>query len=73
MAVYFSLVKLPPRVQSNIDHMQLVLLCGEKNFQEFSHAKLLAVLKVLEENGITMADKSVVKRTLYGIAGDRNY
>lgn len=74
LAVYFSLLNLPPHVRSNVDHMQLVLLCREKDFKEFGHPKvfseLLADLKLLEENGIAMADESVVKGTLYCIAGD---
>ena len=54
--------------------MQLVLLCREKDFKEFGHAtifsELLADLKVLEDDGITMADETVVKGTIYCIAGD---
>lgn len=74
LAVYFSLLNMPPHVRSNTDHMQLVLLCREKDFKEFGHAKvfseLLADLKLLGENGITMEDESVVKGALYCIAGD---
>lgn len=51
--------------------MQLVLLCREKDFTEFGHAKvfseLVADLKVLEESGITTDE--TVKGTLYCIAG----
>lgn len=72
LAVYFSLLNLPPHIRSTVDHMQLVLLCREKDFTEFGHAKvfsqLVADLKVLEESGIT-ADKTV-RGTLYCIAGD---
>ncbi|XP_028817922.1 uncharacterized protein LOC114769244 isoform X4 [Denticeps clupeoides] len=54
--------------------MQLVFLCREKDFKEFGHNKvfseLLADLRVLEEKGITIVDKSVVKGALYCIAGD---
>lgn len=74
LAVYFSLLNMPPHVRSNVDHMQLVLLCREKDFKEFGHAKvfseLLTDLKQLEENGITMGDELVVKGALYCIAGD---
>ncbi|KAL7837366.1 hypothetical protein SRHO_G00270770 [Serrasalmus rhombeus] len=46
----------------------------EKDFKEFGHAKvfskLVADLNVLEETGITIADETVVKGTLYCIAGD---
>ncbi|XP_032440389.1 uncharacterized protein LOC116733690 [Xiphophorus hellerii] len=73
-AVYFSLLNMPPHVRSNTDHMQLVLLCREKDFKEFGHSRvfseLLTDLKILEENGITMADESVAKGALYRIAGD---
>ncbi len=74
LAVYFSLLDKPPHVRSNGDHMQLFLLCREKDFKEFGHAKvfseLLTSLKQLEENWITMGDKLVVKGALYCIAGD---
>ncbi|CAI5685968.1 unnamed protein product [Oreochromis niloticus] len=74
LAVYFSLLNIPPHARSNADHMQLVLLCREKDFKEFGHenvfSELLTDLKVLEENGITVADKPVVKGALYCIAGD---
>jgi len=74
LAVYFCLLNMPPHVRSNTDHMQLVLLCREKDFKEFGHSKvfseLLTDLKLLEENGITLADESVVKGALYCIAGD---
>lgn len=74
LAVYFSLLNIPPHSRLNPDHMQLVLLCREKDFKEFGHDKafseLLTDLKILEENGITIVDKSVVKGALYSIAGD---
>ncbi|XP_058268078.1 uncharacterized protein LOC131366977 [Hemibagrus wyckioides] len=70
LAVYFSLLNLPPHVRSNVDHMQLVLLCREKDFKEFGHDKVFSDLQILEENGITMADETAVKGTLYCIAGD---
>ena len=74
LAVYFSLLNMPPHVRSNVDHMLLVLLCREKDFKEFGQAKvfseLLTDLKELEENGITMGDELVVKGALYCIAGD---
>lgn len=54
--------------------MQLVLLCTEKDFKNFDHAKvfseLLTDLKELEENGIIMGDKLVLKGALYCIVGD---
>ena len=69
LAVYFSQFNMPPHVRSNVDHMQLVLLCREKDFKEFGQIKvfseLLTDLKELEEYGITMGDELV-----YCIAGD---
>lgn len=74
LAVYFSLLNMTPHVQSNVDHMQVVLLCTEKDFKNFGHAKvfseMLTDLKELEENGITIGDELVVKGALYCIAGD---
>lgn len=73
LAVYFSLPNMPPQIRSNVDHMQLVLLCQEKDFKEFGHAKVFSELndlKELEANGIIMGDELVVKGALYCIAGD---
>lgn len=76
LAVYFSLLNMPPHphVRSDVDHMQLVLLCREKDFEDFGHAKvfseLLSDLRELEENGITMGDKRVLKGALHCIVGD---
>lgn len=74
LAVYLSVANLPLHVRSDTNHMSLVLLCREKDFKEFGHAKvfsnLLADLKYLEENGIPVSDETVVKGTVYCIAGD---
>lgn len=74
LAVYLSVANLPLHVRSDTNHMSLVLLCREKDFKQFGHAKvfsdLLADLKELEENGIAVSDETVVKGTLYCIAGD---
>ncbi|CAI5687008.1 unnamed protein product [Oreochromis niloticus] len=74
LAVYVSVANLPVHVRSDTDHMFLVLLCREKDFREFGHAnvfsELLTDLKELEENGIVTSDKTVVKGTLFCIAGD---
>ncbi|KAG7472949.1 hypothetical protein JOB18_038124 [Solea senegalensis] len=73
LAVYASVANLPLHVRSNTDHMLLVLLCREKDFKAFGHAKvfseLLADLKELEETGIVLSDETV-KGTLYCIGGD---
>lgn len=69
-----SVANLPLHVRSDTDYMSLVLLCREKDFKEFGHAKvfseLLGDLKELGENGIVALDTTVVKGTLYCIAGD---
>lgn len=74
MAVYPSLVNLTAHLRSNTEQMQLVMLCREKDFKDFSHesvfSELVADLKDLEENGITLSDQSHIKGTLYCIAGD---
>lgn len=74
LAVYVSDANLPVHVRSDTNHMSLVLLCREKYFKRFGHAKvfseLLTDLKDLEENGIVVSDETVVKITLYCIAGD---
>nr|XP_055048292.1 uncharacterized protein LOC129433654 [Misgurnus anguillicaudatus] len=74
LAVYVSVANLPLHVRSDTDHMSLVLLCREKDFKEFGHAKVfsefLGDLKELEENGIVTSHKTVVRGTLYCIAGD---
>lgn len=73
LAVYASVANLPLHVRSDIDHMSLVLLCREKDFKAFGHAKvfseLITDLKELEENGIVVSNE-IVKGTLFCIAGD---
>ncbi|XP_023184309.1 uncharacterized protein LOC111606963 [Xiphophorus maculatus] len=74
LAVYVSVANLPLHVRSDTDHMSLVLLCKEKDFKEFGHSKVLSELledlRLLEENGIVMVDETVVKGTVFCIAGD---
>lgn len=54
LAVYLSLVNLTVHLRSNTEHMQLVMLCREKDFKYFGHesvfSELIADLKDLEEN-----------------------
>lgn len=52
-----------PHARSNADHMHLV--GHDKVFSELQND-----LKALEESGLTMADKAIVKGALYCIAGD---
>lgn len=53
--------------------MQLIMLCREKDFKYFGHervfSELVADMKDLEENGVALSDQSVVKGSLYCIAG----
>ncbi|XP_056605722.1 uncharacterized protein LOC130424250 isoform X3 [Triplophysa dalaica] len=68
-----SLANLPPHIRSSTDHMSLVMLCREKDFKHFGHEKvfsrLIADLKDLEDNGITVAEETF-KGTVLCIAGD---
>ena len=74
LAVYFTLADIPPFNRSNIDHMQLVLLCREADFKHFGHkavfGNLIKDLKSLEETGVTLPDGNTLKGTLCAIAGD---
>lgn len=74
LAVYASVANLPLHLRSDTDHMSLVLLCREKDFKQFGHARvfseLLADLKELEDTGIVAPSETVVKGTLFCIAGD---
>lgn len=69
-----SVANLPLHVRSDMDDVSLVLLCREKDFKEFGHAKVFSELptdlKGLEENGIVASEKTVVKGTLFCAAGD---
>ena len=74
LAVYLTLGNLLPHNRSNIDHMQLVLLCREQDFKYFGHDqvlnRLLADIKDLELNGVAVGDGQKLKGTLCAIAGD---
>lgn len=73
-AVYFSLTDVAPHNRSNVDQMQLALLCREQDFKYFGHDKVFASLirdlKDLEENGLVLSDGQVYRGTLCAIAGD---
>ncbi|XP_046709098.1 uncharacterized protein LOC124388478 isoform X1 [Silurus meridionalis] len=74
LAVYLSLDNLPVHLRSNTEHVQLVMLCREKDFKDFGHesvfSELVTDLKDVEENGIALSDQSSIKGTLYCISGD---
>ena len=73
LAVYYSLADLLPHHRSNTDHIQLILLCTEKDFKEFGQEKvfgrLVEDLVDLETNGIELLGKNV-KGSVVAITGD---
>lgn len=74
LAVYMTLTDILPHYRSTIDHMQLVLLCREKDFKYFGmnnvFEPLISDLKLLGEGGILTNDGRVVKGALLAISGD---
>ena len=74
LAVYMTLADIFPHNRSNVDHMQLVLLCRETDFKTFGHAKvfsrLLTDLKKLEKDGVTVANGQTLHATVLCIVGD---
>lgn len=74
LAVYLTLSDILPHNRSNIDHMQLVLLCNEQDFKYFGPAHvfrtLIEDLKDLEENGVVVNDAKTLKASLCSIVGD---
>ncbi|KAK2827458.1 hypothetical protein Q7C36_018384 [Tachysurus vachellii] len=68
-----TLTDILPHNRSTIDHMQLVLLCREKDFKYFGMNKafkpLISDPKLLEEQGI-VTDDGIVKGALVAISGD---
>ncbi len=79
LAVYMTLMDILPHNRSALDHMQLVLLCREKDFKYFGMNKVFeplisnqwsSDLKLLEERGILTKDGRVVKWDLVAISGD---
>ena len=74
IGVYFTLANFEPYNRSNIDHMQLAILCRESDFKEFGQndvfSQLLTDLKDLEQNGIALENGKSLKGTLCCISGD---
>lgn len=74
LAVYLTLGDILPYNRSNIDHMQLVLLCREQDFkyfgQEMVFNPLIKDLKELEDRGIVLRDGNVIRGAVCAIAGD---
>ena len=74
IAVYLTLADLLPHNRSNIDHVQLVLLCREQDFKNFGQiavfSRLVHDLSELEKEGIDIEGNTSVKGTVCAIAGD---
>ena len=78
LAAYMTLGNILPHNRSNIDHMQLVLLCREEDFKFFGTKsifnRLVEDLKELESQGLKIqtieGSEKTVKCLLYAIAGD---
>jgi hypothetical protein len=72
-AVYYILGDLEAYNRSNIDQIQLVLLCREADLKKFgiekSYEKLISDLKELETSGIQIAGNKV-KGTVLSVCGD---
>ena len=73
VGVYYTLANFEADKRSNIDHMQLVLLCRETDLKEFTprkvFRKLVEDLKKLEQHGVNVGD-TFIKGTLFCIVGD---
>ena len=74
LGVYFTLADFYPYNRSNIDHMQLVLLCKERDLSYFGQEKIFSTLicdlKKLEQEGISVDAGTKLKGTLCAILGD---
>ena len=74
LAVYLSLADLQPHHRSNIDHMQLVLLCREQDLKLFGQkavfGQLIEDLKGLEDKGILVENGLNLRGALCAITGD---
>lgn len=74
LGVYCTLGNIDARCRSQIDPIQLVLLCKEKTLKKIDSqrvfSRLITDLKHLEENGIVLKNGYVVKGTVVAIIGD---
>lgn len=77
VGVYMSIGNIPSYNRSNIDNIQLVLLCHEKDVKFFGFSKVLEILmsdiKVLEEKGIVVdfQESSIcMKGSIFAVTGD---
>ncbi|XP_030833875.1 uncharacterized protein LOC764597 isoform X1 [Strongylocentrotus purpuratus] len=73
LAVYYTLGNIDVRFRSQVDQMQLVLLCKEKTVKQFGQealfSKLVGDLKKLEQEGISV-NGNLLKGSLLAILGD---
>ena len=74
VGVYYTLGNLPSYMRSNINHIQLVLLCKDSYIKKFGVStvfkKLVDDLKVLETVGVEGRNGEFIKGTLHSIVGD---
>lgn len=73
IGVYFTLSNLPPAYRSNVDNIQLVMLCRETDLKFFGQEKVFHILiqdlKKIEVEGI-LINSVIVKGTICSIIGD---
>lgn len=73
IGVYYTLANFSPEKRSNIDHLQLVLLCREDDLKIHSANKvferLVNDLKIMETEGISINGETI-KGSLFCITGD---
>jgi hypothetical protein len=75
LGVYFTLANLPAHYRSNIDHIQLVLLCREedtklKNGMDKALRRLMTDLKYIETTGIVVVEGIQLKGSVISLLGD---
>ena len=74
LGVYFTLGNLPAYKKSNIDHMQLVMLCKDKFIKKYGietiFRRVVNDSKELEEVGIQGTRGNTIKGTVFSIVGD---
>ena len=73
VGVYYTLANFSKEKRSNIDHMQLALLCKEKYLKEYStrevFARLIHDLQLLEQDGVNVGEENI-KGSIICICGD---
>ena len=74
LGIYYTLGNIDPRCRSQVDAMQLIMLCKEKSIKEFGPEAVLSTLvkdlQQLESQGISVHGGEVVKGTILAIIGD---